>query len=400
MSTSSCMSTHGSATRHVTDLVALQKAYDLCVTKTRNNIAILADHPKTYSFDPDGDYAQWPEGFFEIGNWTSSFFTGMALIAFESTKDFDFLKQVNRLSGVYADKVNREALSVDTMHDLGFLYSLYSVALWKITGSTEHRAIGIKAAEELAKRFVPKGEYIRAWGRMNDDRDEYAGLAIIDCMMNLPLLFWASQETGNEYFKQIAIKHADTTAKVFIRSDNSVCHAYRFDLDTGKPAREDNYCGAGIGTHWARGTAWAIYGFAMAYRFTKDERYLEISQRLAKKFLSLLDDEIVPLWDFKIQTELRDSSAASIAAAGLYELSSLSVKTNNYAEQADRILHKLAKDYVDYNEKIHGVLSRAQVGNGIDVEKNVKSRNAYTSWGDFFLMEALARRLRNQPTYW
>jgi len=381
--------------RNGPDLATLKKAYELCVTKTRKNITTLADHPKTYAFDKDGDYSQWPEGFFEIGNWTSSFFTGMALLAFESTKDFNFLKQVNRLSGLYADKVTRETLALDTMHDLGFLYSLYSVALWKITGSTEHRATGIKAAEELAKRFVPNGEYIRAWGRMNDDRQEFAGLAIIDCMMNLPLLFWASQETGNKYFQQIAIKHANTTARCFLRSDDSVCHAYRFDLETGKPDREDNYCGAGVGTHWARGTTWAIYGFALAYRFTHDARYLDISNRLAKKFIALLDSEIVPLWDFKVKTDIRDSSAASVAAAALYELASHCVEKNHYAEIADQLLSKLAKDYVDYNEAVPGVLSRAQIGHGVG-----KARNAYTSWGDYFLMEALARRLHNQPTFW
>jgi unsaturated chondroitin disaccharide hydrolase len=355
----------------------------------------LADQPKTYAFDKNGDYSQWPEGFFEIGNWTSSFFTGMALIAFESTKDLHFLKQVNRLSCIYAEKVSSEALALDTMHDLGFLYSLYSVGLWKITGSNEHRAVGLKAADQLAKRYVPNGEYIRAWGRMNDDNDEYVGLAIIDCMMNLPLLFWASQETGNAYFKQIAAKHADTTAKCFIRADDSVCHAYRFDVKTGKPAREDNYCGAGVGTHWARGTAWAIYGFALAYRFTQDTRYLDISKRLAKKFISLLDAEIVPVWDFKTTTDIRDSSAASVAAAGLYELSGLCAGVNDFSDKADLLLNKLSKDYVDYNEQVSGVLARAQVGDGVG-----KARSAYTSWGDYFLMEALARRLYKQPTFW
>jgi len=395
MNDSSCMSTDGLTTHNVIDEAALQKAYDLCVSKTRRNIVILADHPQTYAFDKNGDYSQWKEGFFEIGNWTSSFFTGMALIAYETTKDAHFLNQLNRLSGVYTDKVSREAFALDTMHDLGFLYSLYSVGLWKVTGSSTHRAVGIKAAETLAKRFIPNGEYIRAWGRMNDNSTDSAGLAIIDCMMNLPLLFWASKETLNAYFQQVAVKHADTTAACLIRADDTVCHAYRFDLKTGKPVREDNYCGANVGSHWARGTAWAIYGFAMAYRFTKDTRYLDISIRLSEKFLSLLDAEIVPIWDFREQTEIRDSSAASIAAAGLYELAALCTKANDYSEKADRLLIKLAKDYVDYNEQVPGVLSRAQVGDGVG-----KARNAFTSWGDYFLMEALARRLFKQATFW
>jgi unsaturated chondroitin disaccharide hydrolase len=313
--------------------VSFQDAYDVCVEKIRRTIPRLAAAPKTCSLDPKGDYFAWPEGFFEIGNWTSSFFTGMSLIAYETTKDPHFLKEVNRMSPVYHDKLHRHGM--DTMHDLGFLYSLYSIALWRITGSVEQRALGLKAAEELAKRFVPSGEYLRAWGRMDDQTSDYAGLAIVDCMMNLPLLFWATEVTGNPFFREIAIKHANTTAKLFVRKDDSVCHAFRFDLATGAPVEEANYCGAAVGSHWARGTTWAIYGFALAYRYTKIPLYLEISQRLANKFLSLLDEEIVPIWDFRRRPsdrDARDASAAAIAACGLYELNTFLPGTSHYRE--------------------------------------------------------------------
>ena len=371
-------------------------ALSIGIRKTRRNIARLADEPKACTLAVNGDYFSCPEGFFEIGNWTSSFFTGMALHAFEVTKDLSFLKQVNRMAGVYADKIHRHGM--DTMHDLGFLYSLYSVALWKITGSTEQRAIGLKAAEELAKRFVPTGEYIQAWGRMDERGTDYQSLAIIDCMMNLPLLFWASEETGNDFFRKIAIKHADTTAKCFVRSDDSVCHAFRFDPKTGAPTREDNYCGAAVGSHWARGTTWAIYGFALAHRYTSDPGYLKISRRLARKFISLLDPEIVPLWDFRAKPEncpIRDSSAASIAASAFYELDQFVPDQSEYRQIADRLLTKLCKNYLDTNESIPGLIKDAQVGEGVG-----RAKNAYASWGDFYFMEALTRRLHPLPTYW
>lgn len=368
-----------------------QAAYDLCVQKIRRTMPRLADAPKTCSFDPQGDYFAWPEGFFEIGNWTSSFFTGMSLLAFETTHEMDFLRQVNRMSGVYHDKVHRHGM--DTMHDLGFLYSLYSVALWKITGSSEQRALGLKAAEELAKRYVPSGEYIRAWGRMDDQATEYAGLAIIDCMMNLPLLFWASQQTGNAFFHEIAVKHANTTAKCFVRPDDSVAHAYRFDARTGQ-AREDNYCGAAIGTHWARGTAWAIYGFTLAFTYTKNVAYLEIAQRLAKKFIAQLDAEVVPIWDFKRRPQdpsVRDASAASITASAFYELSEHTPDGMLYREAADQLMDALIARYLNPDLNVAGVVKNAQVGAG---------KSAYTSWGDYYFMEALARRLFQMRTYW
>jgi unsaturated chondroitin disaccharide hydrolase len=344
------------------------------VQKIRRTMPRLADAPKTCAFDPQGNYFAWPEGFFEIGNWTSSFFTGMSLLAFESTHEMDFLKQVNRMAGVYHDKVHRHGM--DTMHDLGFLYSLYSVALWKITGSSEQRALGLKAAEELAKRYVPSGEYIRAWGRMDDQATEYA-----------------SQQTGNAFFHEIAVKHANTTAKYFVRPDDSVAHAYRFDARTGQ-AREDNYCGAAVGTHWARGTAWAIYGFTLAFTYTKDAAYIEIAQRLAKKFIAQLDAEVVPIWDFRRRpqdTAVRDASAASIAASAFYELSGHAPEGTLYREIADRLMDALIARYVDADLNIPGVVKNAQVGAG---------KSAYTSWGDYYFMEALARRLFQMRTYW
>ena len=245
---------------------SLRQAYDLCVRKTRVNIKRLADEPKTAALAEDGNYFNWQENFYEIGNWTSSFFTGMALLAWRETEDEYFLKQVLRLAPHYREKVfNRY---VDTHHDLGFLYSLYSVALYKLTGDTEHREVGLRAAEVLAQRFNPKGNFIRAWGHMNTTEQD--NMAIIDCLMNLPLLYWATQETGDQKYHNIAVKHADMALKYFIRPDDSVNHAFRFDLKTGEPVGADNYCGYDKDSYWARGTTWAIYGFALSYGYTRD----------------------------------------------------------------------------------------------------------------------------------
>lgn len=375
---------------------SFEQALKLCIEKSRLNIKRLADDPKTCALDADGNYFNWPEGFFEIGNWTSSFFTGMALLSHEITGDREILRQVNRLAGHYHDKVWRHGM--DTMHDLGFLYSLYSVALWKITGSQEQRSLGIKAAEELAKRFVPLGNYIQAWGRMDDRRTDYQALAIIDCMMNLPLLFWASEQTGNDFFHQVALRHADTTAGCFVRADASVCHAYRFDPTTGAPLREDNYCGASIGSHWARGTAWAIYGFALAHRYTGKASYLEVSRKLADRFLELLGPGIAPKWDFRLAAgskELLDSSASAVLCCGLYELARASVSGKAHEEAADRILAGLCADFLNTDLAVPGLLRDAQVGDGVG-----RSKNAYTSWGDYYFMEALARRVHKHPGYW
>jgi len=375
----------------------LREAFDVCVHKTRRNIRDLADEPKTWSWADDGDYSKFKEGFFDIGCWTPSFFTGMALHAWQATEDEFFLQQVLRLAPHYREKVfTRHA---DTMHDLGFLYSLYSVALYKLTGDRAHREVGLRAAELLASRFNAKGKFIRAWGRLDEppgqllDGRRTNNMAIIDCLMNLPLLFWAAAESGHPGFAGIAMAHADTTLKNFIRSDSSVCHAYRFDLETGTPQGPDNICGYGVDSHWARGTAWAIYGFALSYKYTREERYLEAATNLGLKFVSLLDREVVPVWDFKLppgEPPIRDASALAIALGGFMELARSGGPDSGFFRSASLMLLRLCMDdYLDRNDNCRGAL-RSAYGN----------RAAYSSWGDYFLMEALARELFQVETFW
>ena len=375
----------------------LKQAFELCVRKTRTNIKRLADHPKAYGWAVDGNYSSFPDAFFYIWNWTSSFFTGMALLAWSETGDDYFLKQVQRLAPFYHDKVFKHYM--DTMHDLGFLYSLYSVALYRLTGEKAHRETGLRAADVLAKRFVPNGAYIRAWGRMDDPDPFTAGMMIIDCLMNLPLLYWASVETGNGDYRDIATRHADTALQYLVRSDDTVYHAYRFDVATGKPLRADTYGGCTVESHWARGTAWAIYGFALSYNYTRDPRHLDASLRLARKFIANLDDEVVPVWDFRLPAGapiLRDASAASISVCGLQELLKYEPDNTLISSAAQRLLARLCSgDYLDFNEACPGVQKRGMVGDGAGMAKN-----AYTSWGDYFLMEALARSLGANGMFW
>jgi unsaturated chondroitin disaccharide hydrolase len=376
---------------------AMERAFELCVHKTRSNIRRLADTPQSYAYAVDGDYFSFPEGFFDIGNWTSSFFSGMALLAWDQTEDEFFLQQVQRLAPWYYRKVHERHL--DTMHDLGFLYSLYSVALRKLTGAKGHAEVALRAADVLADRFVPEGNYIRAWGRVKDPDSSTAGLAIIDCLMNLPLLFWASRESDNQRHHEIAVRHADTALQHFIRPDYSVCHAYRFDLKTGKPAGPATYGVWKTDAQWARGAAWAIYGFALCYTYTKHAKYLDASLRLARKFVSSLDDELVPIWDFTQpagSNAIRDASAASIAVCGFQELVKHRPAETWLCSAAAALLNRLCShDYLDFNENCPGILKFAQIG-----DDECGAKNAYTSWGDYFLMEALARELFKFEPWW
>lgn len=376
---------------------ALQRAFDVCVRKTRGNITRLADEPKTWSWAVDGDYSKFKEGFFEIGNWTSSFFTGMALLAWRQTGDEHFLQETLHLAPAYREKAMVRFL--DMHHDAGFLYSLYSVALYKLTGDRTHRDVGLAAAEALYQRFNHTGNFIRAWGRLDEPEGQLLdgwrtdNMAIIDCMMNLPLLYWASLESGDRKYHDAAVRQADTSLKCFIRPDDSVFHAFRFDLKTGAPIGGDNICGYAVDSYWARGTAWAIYGFAMSYRYTRDQKYLDASLRLARKFIEQLDGEVVPVWDFRLPANvapIRDSSAAAVAACGFQELQKLGIADALILKTKDALLNRICcDDYLNPNDDCRGVL-RSAYGN----------KAAYSSWGDYFLMEAVDRELHAGETFW
>jgi len=374
----------------------LQCALHLCVRKSRSNIKCLADEPKSAPWAVDGNYFSHPEGFFEIGNWTSSFFTGMALLAWRETEDEYFLRHVLRLAPAYHDKAF--VAKFQSHHDAGFLYSLYSIALYKLTGDQQHREVGLAAAEALYQRFNPKCGFIRAWGRLGTDEQE--NMAIIDCMMNLPLLYWASDESGDKKYREAAIRQADHTLKLFIRPDDSVFHAYRFDLKTGQPSGGDNYCGRSLDSHWARGTGWAIYGFAWSYRHTGDTRYLDASLRLARKFNQELNGDAIPVWDFKLpagEPPLRDTSAAAIVVCGYQELEKLGAADALITRTKTSLLRHLCTDrYLNFDERCPGILREGQVSS----DGPGSAQNAYTSWGDYYLMEALDRELHGGETWW
>jgi unsaturated chondroitin disaccharide hydrolase len=381
-----------------TNADVFRAAFEICVHKTRDNIKLLADDPKSAAWAEDGNYFNFKEGFFEIGNWTSSFFTGMALIAWQETEDEYFLQQTLRLAAYYREKACVRFL--DMHHDAGFLYSLYSVALYKMTGDPAHREVGLAAAKALAQRFNEKGNFIRAWGRLDEAESQIVqstartdNMAIIDCLMNLPLLYWAANETGGKKFHDVAVRHADMVLKHFVRQDGSVIHALRFDLQTGQPLGPDNYCGFSADSYWARGATWAIYGFALSYGYTGEKKFLEASVRLAKKFAEQLDAEIVPVWDFRLPKHgdsVRDASAAAVMVCGIQELEKLHAADQQLlGVKAALLNHVCQRDYLDTNPDCHGVLKNGY-GN----------RAAFSSWGDYFLMEALARELFQFEPWW
>lgn len=367
---------------------------DILLGKIRRNIGLIGNDLRDFPTVKDGNYLSNREKAPHLGhifNWTQSFFTGMALWAYADTGDKYYLDWVLGFQKEYADKLL--VTPMETMHDLGFLYMPYSGMLYEITHEPEYKNMTVKAADLLAMRFEPKGGYIRAWGRMDNIIPEYVeadlagncfftenrGLSIIDSMMNLPLLFRASELTGHPYYRKIACAHADTTLRYFIRQDYSVCHAYRFIEDSGEPLGEANYCGYSNGSFWARGTAWAIYGFALASRYTGRQDYLDASVRILEKFMRECG-ETAPVWDFRLpsfEEAAYDTSAAAITLCAVMELETLTQRPALTAYE--KRLRGILNVHIDEDETRMGLLG----------EQNGQHGSA--PYGDYFLIESFMK---------
>lgn len=326
------------------------------------------------------------------GAWTEGFYTGELMLAYEHTKRAELLPYIESQIDSFKNRIENK-YAVDH-HDLGFLYSLSCVAAYKVLNSNDAKNAAIKAADYLLTRFQEKGEFIQAWGELGA-ADQYR--LIIDCMLNLPLLYWASEVTDNDKYKEIALKHANTCMSVIIRPDNTTFHTYYFDPESGKPLKGVTHQGYSDDSCWARGQAWGIYGIALQHSYTRDETIIPLYNRLVEYFITHLGPDAVPYWDlcFTDGDEPRDTSAAAIAICGIYEMSKY-IKDTKHMEKADRMLESLIKNYTTKNIPYsNGLLTDAMYNRpaGHASECNI--------WGDYFYMEALMRKLHPEwNMYW
>ncbi|OKP76035.1 glycosyl hydrolase [Paenibacillus sp. P3E] len=329
--------------------------------------------------------------------WTAGFWPGQLWLLYNDSRD-ESLRALAEQCEEQLDQVLNEYVRLD--HDLGFMWTLTSVASYKLLGNEVSRIRALKAANYLAARFNLKGSYIRAWNPWYEGEDN-RGYAIIDCAMNMPLLFWAAEVTGDPRYRHIAEAHMDTVVKHFIRPDGSVYHIVRFDPESGEFIEGIGGQGYAPESAWSRGTAWAIYGLALAYHHTGKTEYLHTAQKVAHFFLARLPEDHVPHWDFRAAGEarnFRDSSAGACAASGLLLLADKlgELEAPVYREPAVRILESLYRNYGTWDNEaeegliLHGT-SNYPAGTNIDVP---------LIYGDFFYVEGLARLTGKGPFYW
>ncbi|MBP3568453.1 MAG: glycoside hydrolase family 88 protein [Lachnospiraceae bacterium] len=341
----------------------------------------------------NGLFDDWSD---RISWWTNGFYAGQLWQLYHAYGE-NLFKEVAEVIEKKLDGSLMDYRGMD--HDSGFKWLLTSVANYKLTGNKESKNRALLAAANLTGRFNLAGRFIRAWNDWNDENiGENAGWAIIDCMMNLPLLYWATEQTKDPRFEQIARAHADTAMKAFVRENGSVAHIVRFHPVTGEKIDTLGGQGIEVGSSWTRGQAWAVYGFALSYRHTKNEAYLETAKKVGRYFAeSVPENGFVPV-DFcqEPSIEWEDSSAAAIAACGMLEIEQYveGEEKEFFHNAAMRLLTTLAEQRCNWSEETDNILEKCSSS------YHEENHNYSLIYGDYYFTEAMLKLCDKELFMW
>ena len=318
-------------------------------------------------------------------DWTSGFFAGNLWQIYMLTGDIRFKEK----AALWNTFIEKEKFNNKT-HDMGFkVYCSYGKGL-SVEDNTKYKDIIVKSAQTLITRYNSKVGAIRSW----DHHKEVWGFpVIIDNMINLELLFEASKISGDKSFEKIAIQHANTTLKNHFRKDNSCYHVLDYDSITGEVKSKVTHQGFSDESSWARGQSWAVYGFTMSYRYTKNVAFLKQAEATAQYFINhkMLPKDGIPYWDFNdpsIPNSSRDASSAAVMASALIELYSFT-KNESYLNYANKVINTLSSDKYLLSEAVKGPFILDHSTGNWPVKDEVDQPIVYA---DYYFLEAIIRK--------
>ena len=321
--------------------------------------------------------------------WTSGFFPGTLWYLYELTNDTELLNYAQE----YTSRVEKEQYTTNN-HDVGFMIYCSFGNGYRLTGNEQYKKVMLQAAESLSTRYREETGLIRSW---DWNKEVWKYPVIIDNMMNLELLEWASRNSDSAKYVNIARSHADVTMKNHFREDYSCYHVVSYDPETGLPELHQTRQGFADESTWARGEAWALYGYVMMYRESGERRYLDQAKNIADFIVnhSRLPEDKIPYWDFDapdIPTAKRDASAAAIIASALIELSTMTEGelSEKYLKTAAKQIETLSStEYFAQAGTNNNFILKHSVG---DLPRNSEVDVPLT-YADYYYIEALKRYL-------
>lgn len=324
----------------------------------------------------------------DIAWWTNGFWGGLMWLMYEATK-----KDCYRLTAENAEKIMDGAFNyIDEIHhDVGFTWHIMSGASYALTGNRKSRDRDLFTAMMLMSRYNIDGEYIVAWPG-KDKR----GWSIIDCLMNIPQLYWASREIGDDRFKKVAMKHADMAMRDHVREDGSVVHIVEHYLDKVGVVKTHGGQGYGEGSCWSRGASWAVYGFILSYIHTGEQRYLQTAKKTAKYFIeNIKNTGWLPVIDFKAPPTPvgYDSTAGAVAACGLIEIAKRvgEDEKDYYLSAAVNMLKAMESAWCDWSETEDSILQNGTERYWSERKDGTLGDPMPIIYGDFFFAEAILK---------
>ena len=363
----------------------MASSLNYCEEQTKKSLAVLNDTTRMPRNILSGEgQKQWHCT--SINDWTSGFWPGILWYVYEYTRDDEIKKQAERYSSALFPVVDRKADN----HDLGFMMFCSSGNAYRLTGEQKYKEILLRTADSLATLFDKRVGTIHSWPGMRKQKG-WPHNTIIDNMLNLELLFWASKNGGGKDLYNIAYSHALVTSQNQFREDYSTCHVVVYDTINGKRISQLTHQGYADKSMWARGQAWAIYGYTVVYREKLDPRYLDFVQKVTDVYLERLPEDYVPYWDFddpNIPNVPRDASAASVTASALLELSTYlpGKKGEEYKNAAIKMLASLSSDKYQCGKSKPAFLlhSTGHLPNNSEID-------AAIIYADYYYIEALVR---------
>ena len=388
-----CMCTHKPS-----GTLDVNKALDYCAEQTQRTLTELkTDSGIDYTMMPRNimaDEHHWNCRKATKEEWCAGFWPGVLWYDYEYTKDKQVLEEAENFT--HSLKFLSHIPAYD--HDLGFLVFCSYGNGYRLTKNPAYKQVILDTADTLATLFNPIVGTILSWPREVEPRN-WPHNTIMDNMINLEMLFWAAKNGGNPYLYDIAVSHADKTMKSQFRPDYTSYHVAVYDTITGNLIKGVTHQGYADSTMWARGQAWAIYGYTVVYRETKDPKYLDFAQKVTDVYLDRLPEDKVPYWDFddpSIPDAPRDASAGAVVASALLELSTYlpNGTGKRYKDAAIEMLTSLSSDSYQSGESKPSFLLHS-VGHW----PNHSEIDASIIYADYYYIEALLRLKRLQEGY-